>query len=441
MRRRVLVVVAILGLMATLVGATSASPQVVRVLVIKATWGPQQFTDSQVERAVFEQAQHFIETASFGQVEIAGTQTQWLRAYTAVPACNPDALTQPAKAAATGAGYDPASYNRIIYLLPTMPNNCPRDTADFKTGGVILIGNLLPGLVEHELGHTFGLSHAGSVSYSGRGDRRVFDHYGDYWDVMGSGYVGNDDVSGNGTGDGDYGALQKACGGWLKDYTQVDRRGVYTVDALELPSAQPQAFVIDTASHEYWVDHREPLGNDAYLATAPDLYKQITTGIEVHQTERDAVQISELQRQPDYLLPNGHRGAFVTSPGSTFALTGVFALDVLSHQGTTMTVRFRWIDRTKPSRPKLVTQHSPIRRGEPVAVVWHAAHDSGSGVKEYGVALDRDTPVVVPSIPTRTTYRLLLPLRPYAGRHRVTVTAVDYAGNRGKPAKQTFIVS
>jgi len=419
-------------------GESSAAPRMVRVLVLKATWGPRPFSDAEVSAVVFDEAARFIDTASFGQVQITGAQTPWLQAYSGVPACAPGPLTEPAKTAAASAGYDVAAYDRVIYLLPTMPNGCPTDTADIRTGTVALIGNLVSGLVEHELGHTFGLSHAGAANY-GRSGRLRFDHYGDYWDVMGSGYLGNIDMPGNGAGDGDYGALQKACGGWLTSYTHLERSDVYTLDALELPSTKPQALVVDTATREYWIDHREPVGNDAYLSSAADFYRQVTTGIEVHETQRNAVAVSELKRQPDYLLPNGRHGALVTPVGSTFQLAGVFALDVIAHDGTTMTVRFRWTDHTKPTRPRITSPSRGLRHGRPLLVAWHASHDSGSGVKEYRVKLDAGSATTVSAAGTGKILRLQLGV-PSRGHHRVTVTAVDYAGNQSKVSAREFLV-
>jgi hypothetical protein len=402
----------------------------VRVLVLKATWGPEPFSDAQVQSAVFDQAAQFIRVGSFGQVQITGAQTPWLDAYATPPSCS-DALTQLARTAAEKAGYNLDAYSRVVYLVPALPSTCPLGGADIRTGEVLLNGTLTTGLIEHELGHTFGMSHAGAVFYSYKSvpRRAVFDSYGDYWDVMGSGYLGTGDAAGNGAGDGDYGALQKACAGWLTDYTTVAKAGLYTINPLEVASGGAQALVIDTAAHEYWVDHRAPLGNDAYLATAPVFYADITHGIEVHQTERNAVRVYELQRQPDYLLPE-RNGNF---SGAMFTLRNVFALRVVAQRGQAVTVRFRWLDHSPPTRPTILPPLGVSADG--LLVRWRPSRDKGSGINHYVIQLDRKPPLAAAA--DIVQLQMTVPLA--AGRHRIRITAVDYAGNRSKTATGVFL--
>lgn len=86
------------------------------VLVIRATWGPEPFTDADVADAVFDRAARFLATASFGRVALQGEQTPWLTAYGTPPPCT--AIAPPALAAASAAGFAPAAYDRIVYLVP-----------------------------------------------------------------------------------------------------------------------------------------------------------------------------------------------------------------------------------------------------------------------------------------------------------------------------------
>jgi hypothetical protein len=400
------------------------SPTVVSVLVVKATWGPEPWGNQEVNDAIFRRAADFIETASFGHVRITGVQTDWLRAYRAAPRCNDDVF-QAANTAALNAGFSVAQYQRVIYVLPALVGICGAG-ADIRTGQILLSGEMLPGLVEHELGHTFGLSHAGAVDCSRRsGCRRS--SYGSPWDVMGSGYLG-----GNGQGDGDYGALQKACAGWLKNYEQVETPGVYGVDALEVASERSQALVIRAGAREYWIDHRDSVGNDRYLAGSNPFYRSVVTGIGVHEAQPDAVGLSELVRRPDYLLTNGRRGPLITPVGSTFKLSGVFALDVLEQTGKTILVRFRWIDHARPSKPQLVLPRN-ITKDKPFAITWKPARDSGSGIVRYLVRVDRQPRFSVAAGPDGK--RVSAPLLPLgAGRHSIAVTAVDRAGNTSRAA-------
>src|SRR6476469_3238173 len=88
------------------------------LLVIRATWGPKPFATDDV-KDVIGKVDTFFRASSFGRVSFASTFTPWLRAYGNAPDCNPLNLAYPADDAARAAGYDPSSYDRIVYLFPT----------------------------------------------------------------------------------------------------------------------------------------------------------------------------------------------------------------------------------------------------------------------------------------------------------------------------------
>lgn len=72
-----------------------------------------------------------------------------------------------------------------------------------------------------------------------------------------------------------------------------------------------------------------------------------------------------------------------------------------------------------------------------IGVGRRASRDTGTGVKEYLLAVDGGPPTTVPASPVQHT--LGLPLTGLAaGRHRITIVAVDYAGNRSSPATRSF---
>ncbi|MGZ4372798.1 MAG: hypothetical protein ACXVRQ_11450 [Gaiellaceae bacterium] len=387
--------------------STSSNVGQLHALVIKATWEPQPWTGDQVDSA-FRGAAGFVETGSFGQVQLDWTQTRWLPAYDAPVVCD-DTLTERADAAAKRAGYDLARYNRLVYLVPAS-EECSERGASAGTR-VWLVGELDSMLVEHELGHTFGMGHAAKVICS-RGCR--LNHYGDDYDVMGM-------------GTGDYGALQKAQAGWLASVTHVDKPGTYRIAALEQKTAESQAMVITTGTHEYWVDHREAIGNDSPLAAIPYL-APVFTGVQVHQAELDVLADHELPI--GVLLTNGRHGPDVLQPRATFSLKGTFALVVTASTANTVDVHFRWVDRTKPSRPTFVEPQRTVRTGDALRVSWKPAHDAGSGVLRY---------VLVADGKATTTDQLTETLgRPARGLHRLKLVAIDRAGNRSTPAARTF---
>lgn len=298
-------------------GASSAaSPATVRVLVVKATWGPQPQADV---RDLTDPTTTFYLRASFGTVQLAFTETPWLNAYTEDTVCAdiPKLLDEGQAAAAE---YSPSSYDRVIYVTPCYGTAVGSDVVNRGTVG--LPGS--PQLFEHELGHTFGISHAGALDC---GRTCTLNPYGNVLDVMG------------GDGVGDFGALQKAEAGWPVNVKDVQVPGTYRLAALEVASPLPQALVVHRGPVDLWIDHREAIGNDAYLKTS--LWKRVTAGVLVHETPANPVQIPFVKRKPDFLLGNGGARGFWLMRGKTFTIPHVMVIDVLKHSGTTVTLRLR----------------------------------------------------------------------------------------------------
>jgi hypothetical protein len=393
------------------------------VLVILATWGPQPFAQADVVRAAIDGANSFISDSSFGKVTITGTVTPWLNAYDAAPpSCeNTRALRQPALDAAAAAGYTQATFDRIVYLIPSLPCAYTGRAAGEE---VWLVGAVWPGLVAHELGHTWGLAHANRCSETSGPCFPV--EYGDKYSVMGA------------RADGQYNAFEKYTLGWLgdADITHATANGTYSIDGLELPSELPQALVITTAASEYWLDHREAVLEDSWLAGNP-----VTGGLFVHAGPNVAQAggpASSRFGSADALLPSPARGgldAFL--PGDQFSEPGAFRLTVLRHEGTHVDVDFRWTDQRRPTKPTIFAPHGGGRGGN-LTVEWDGARDSGSGIDRYEVRVDGGRRVVVEN-DFRIGERASVP-RPAVGSHVVRVVAIDRAGNRGVPGLRRFTV-
>ena len=411
-------------------GNASANGASLSVLVVKLTWGPQPLSAADVDGAL-RSAESFYANASFGQVSIVYEQTPWLTVMGAPPVCNTEAATiaLPSKLAplAQAAGYDPASYDRVLYLFPE--SNCPYP-GSYQVNGILLNGEINAPLVVHELGHSFGMGHAGAVacvlSHTKRFCREYV--YGDPWDVMGSQVDTN---GGTAPAVGDFGALQKARAGWVTATTSISGPGVYQLAALEQPQSLPQALIIQTSGFQYWVDHREALGNDTYLATGAD--PNPTAGFEVHRIAGapDLAASRQYPLIPDYLLPQGRQNRYVTGVGQTFIIPDVFSLTALSRADSVMSIRFRWLDHSRPT-PPTITEPVPNPNGH-LAISWRASSDKGTGVKKYVIALDNAPPITVTARAARRTYTTDLTAVP-AGEHTLTVTAVDYAGNKSRSA-------
>jgi hypothetical protein len=254
-------------------------------------------------------------------VQLTATDTGWLNAYADDNACRSrDELVAEAEAAVPVAGYD-----RIVVVTPCVIGS----TGDPVTKTVLMGLPLSAGLVAHELGHTFGMTHAGAWVCSKPKEPCARDPYGDPFDVMGNGLLPT----------GDPGALQKAEAGWLTNYRFVKVPGTYTLAALETPSRLPQALVVRLGVTDLWIDHREAIGNDAYLKTSS--LSDVTRGVLIHEAPIESLQIPFDDRHPAVLLGNGGpRGLWITK-GKTFTVPHELAIDVIKHVGTTVTVRLR----------------------------------------------------------------------------------------------------
>ena len=293
--------------------------------MVKATWGPQPYTDAQIDQVMQGVAQ-FYATASFGKVAISYQQTPWLNVEPQPLTCPQAAQQLPGLAAQTG--WNPATYSRVVYLFMPAQEGCG-GAFDDPTGeylpGVFPVGPII-----HELGHSFGMGHAGLLTCWYEKAKRLCsgDQYGDTADVMGG--TGSSNVLAY---VGDFGGLQKARAGWITPI-YLTKPGTYTLAPVELPSRLPQALVIRGSAYEYWIDLREPVGNDAHL-TGPAV-----TGFAVHRIAEDPFAPGTEPLMPDYLVPNAHSRSYYAAPGRTFTLPGVFTLAALSSSHGAMKIRF-----------------------------------------------------------------------------------------------------
>jgi Gametolysin peptidase M11 len=189
-----------------------------RVLVVLVTWGPQPFTRDEVQHVVFE-TDAFYRESSYGKAWLTGTVTPWLNAFDGSPGCSVPLIRTAGAAAARTAGYDPAAYERIIYVQPSV--DCPWSGVT-QANTIFLDGMLSRKLVAHELGHAFGLPHANSTACRRAGCPA--EEYGDPYDTMGG-------------GSGDFSAYAKFSLGWLTRIARPAASGVYQLDRGSLVGA------------------------------------------------------------------------------------------------------------------------------------------------------------------------------------------------------------
>jgi hypothetical protein len=97
------------------VGHAAATPTQVRVAVVKLTWGPQPYSDGDVDTSM-QAVAGFYTTASFGKVAVSYTQTPWVAGLSGPSPCS--SLADIEALVSRAAGYTSAPYDRLVVLLP-----------------------------------------------------------------------------------------------------------------------------------------------------------------------------------------------------------------------------------------------------------------------------------------------------------------------------------
>ncbi len=233
------------------------------------------FTPATLNTSVFgtlptKSAKEYYNEASYGLQQLSGITADngsggFLLATVAKPAtCDITVIANAAEAAATARGYNVASYTGILYVF----NN----VAGCGWSGLAYVGyaraysNNTTALwvIGHELGHNFGLLHAGSLNCTGApigcGASGTVAEYGDPFNTMGN--------SGN---TGHFDAAQKSILGWIAPSTVKTHAGgtvTYTLSPIETGGQSTYAVKIPTtnANRTYWIEYRQPVGVfDAFI--------------------------------------------------------------------------------------------------------------------------------------------------------------------------------
>lgn len=198
----------------------------------------------------------FYRETSFGQVSFSGSvASPYALNYASTSSCSPGAWADAADAAAAADHIDVAAYSRKVYVMPAS-NSCGYAGLG-QVGGTPSRSWIFrcdrADSYAHELGHSLGMGHAGTLT----------DEYADTSDVMGYGGWGLRQVN----------APHKEHMGWVppEQIVPVTQSGLYEIAPLELdPSTTiaPQTLKIakpDTGGY-YYLSYRQPIGFDANLA-------------------------------------------------------------------------------------------------------------------------------------------------------------------------------
>ncbi|TNE81883.1 MAG: hypothetical protein EP334_02070, partial [Gammaproteobacteria bacterium] len=146
------------------------------------------WTKVQVEQVIFGEINSFFQEASYGQASISGSVLDWTTIDQDSTTCQIDTLAAMANDNAIANGYDPMSYDRLVYVFPK--NACGFSGSAYIGGTISWINGTIDNrVIAHEMAHNLGLYHSESLEC---GDQvasgscsTIF--YGDTLDTMGTG--------------------------------------------------------------------------------------------------------------------------------------------------------------------------------------------------------------------------------------------------------------
>ncbi|HKS90763.1 MAG TPA: Ig-like domain-containing protein [Tepidiformaceae bacterium] len=216
------------------------------------------FTQADVQAVAVTNANsvtNFYPEVSYGKQGLNITVTPWLTAsMNTSTSCDYTSIANAANSAAAAAGYALSNYKNKFYVMP--------HNSACGWSGLAYVGSPYQAwsngynsgqVYTHELGHNFGLYHAGSASCLSSGCS--VSEYGDPYDTMGNKAMMH------------YDSTQKAVLGWLPSSAVVTHTGGtanYTLYPFEASGGATYAVKIAAASNRtYWLEYRQPLGFDA----------------------------------------------------------------------------------------------------------------------------------------------------------------------------------
>lgn len=253
----------------------------------------QPYTVAAAQSAFFTSASNFFLENSYGQTSLNGTVIGWYTIPESVTACNMSQIANDAQSAATAAGINVSNYSRYVYAFP-YNSVCGWAGSSYVGGSPSqswINDNVLDvHIIDHELGHAFGLWHSHSLN-CGTGATICLNstivEYGDLMDVMGVPQGASPD----------YNAFQKERLGWLNygaspSIQTVTSSGTYTISPFETGGSGPNALKVLQSTNSttgaktwYYLEARQAIGFDSFLAgsTCLTCYTQNeTTGVLFH---------------------------------------------------------------------------------------------------------------------------------------------------------------
>lgn len=244
-------------------------------------------TTNEAHDLVFGTINEYYQTASYGQMSLVGEVAGVFSAPFSNQTCpGAHAVADAVNAQAVEAGIPIEQYDHYLYL--TTKTACGTEGSSTIGGSpseATINGNFKPRIVAHELGHSFGLRHAGALVCDGYsiGEGCSVSEYGDSYDTMGGYDMGY------------FNTFQKERLGWMSstvapEITVADQDGLYTIGAYEENAGLPIALKIprgvDPDSGEmrwFYIEYRQSLAHDNFLESRSYIFwrEDVTDGIVV----------------------------------------------------------------------------------------------------------------------------------------------------------------
>jgi hypothetical protein len=250
-------------------------PQKIVLLLVNFSNDTSQPTTAAIMRALLAESDAFYRENSYQQTSLLADVFGW---YTlpitggfSKPTCPTWDIKAHADQAAGAAGIDLSQYTKRLYLFPLI-NSCGftgMSTVGGNPSSTWFNGAPLIGILNHELGHAFGLYHSNGLAchpsiVTGSCSVR---EYGDAFDTMGNAR-------------GHFNAFQKSRLGWIgyddsPSIATVTSSGTFTLPAYENASSEPIALRVPrgTSGQSFYVEFRRNIGQDANL---------VRTGVFIH---------------------------------------------------------------------------------------------------------------------------------------------------------------